>query len=96
MFVMRMRIRLNLNFIAFSPHESKPRCVFESFSAKTEINPTIMRSGCLSIVIYSVHEHSMESYRDAYWALPWCGVTGVTSDAVVPSTCRLQSTSLNA
>ena len=25
-------------FIAFSPHESKPRCIFESFCAKTEIN----------------------------------------------------------
>ena len=44
-------------FIAFSPHESKPRCIFESFCAKTEINPTIMRRRWLSTVIYSVHEH---------------------------------------
>ena len=44
-------------FIAFSPHESKPRCIFESYRAKTEINPTIMRRRWLSTVIYSVHEH---------------------------------------
>ena len=44
-------------FIAFSPHESKPRCIFESFCAKTEINPTIMRRRWLSTVIHSVHEH---------------------------------------
>ena len=56
---------------------------------RPEINPTIMRRRCLLIVIYSVHGHSMGSYRDAYKALPCCGVTGVTSDAVVPSTCRL-------
>ena len=63
MFVMRMRISLNLIisiwtgdkkqwyekiFIAFSPHESKPRCIFESFCAKTEINLTILRRRCLS------------------------------------------------
>ena len=44
-------------FIAFSPHESKQRCIFESFCAKTEIKPTIMRRRWLSTVIYSVHEH---------------------------------------
>ena len=47
-------------FIAFSPHESKPRCISESFSAKMKINPTIMRSRCLSIVIYI-----------AYMNTPW-------------------------
>ena len=45
-------------FITFSPYESKPRCIFESFCTKTEINPTIMRRRWLSTVMYSVHEHT--------------------------------------
>ena len=44
-------------FIAFIHMKENHFIILSHFMQKTEINPTIMRRRCLSVVIYSVHRH---------------------------------------
>ena len=52
-------VNMKANHVAFLSHFVQKRKL-------TLPSPTIMRRRYLSIVIYSVHEHCMGSYREAY------------------------------